>query len=110
MACDVCGRTDCGQLNQLLGTYASPAIKSVCDECERDINKHLFKLRDFTHGILIKLVKRRLRMMRHVHAPALKTSAFGDDVLTLHWRDVLQLVLRGRLAIPRTALQIKLWK
>ena len=57
MACDICGKKG-GQLNDLITAYKTDEVQQVCDDCERDLNEHLGKLRSVTHNILVSWMKR----------------------------------------------------
>lgn len=46
MACDLCGKTACGPLNQLRAQYRVQGVEDVCNDCERWANERLRALRD----------------------------------------------------------------
>lgn len=57
MACDICGKTGTA-LADLLQTYQTTDIKSICPECERVVNAKSGKLLDFVLNMKTKLLKR----------------------------------------------------
>lgn len=57
MACDICGKRGTA-LADLLDGYKTADIKAICPECERIVNKQVWKIRDVQDGFLKTLVKR----------------------------------------------------
>lgn len=57
MACDICGKT-CTPLNDLHGIYQTDAIKAICPDCEKVVNKHLNSIQSMTGRLQRALLKR----------------------------------------------------
>lgn len=57
MACDLCGAKGT-PLADLLDGYKTDDIKAVCPECERVLNKKLWKIRAVLDGSMQSLLKR----------------------------------------------------
>lgn len=112
MACDLCGRTGT-HLVDLRDEYKVDGIAAMCSECERVVNRENMRAWALASRLRIRITKRYLLKRRATIAPPpapLRTSAFGRDTLSLGWRDMLQLLLHGRMRIERTALQLQLWR
>lgn len=63
MACDTCGKTGV-DLVKLLDTYKTEEICDVCKDCEREINKQLWKIKKITGDIQQGLLRRFMTNMR----------------------------------------------
>lgn len=63
MACDLCGRTGI-PLGPLLDIYQTPQIKSICDSCGHEVNKHLRKLQTAVGNLQGNLLKQWLLRTR----------------------------------------------
>lgn len=63
MACDICGKTG-GNLVDLLKTYQTEDIKSICNECERVVNDKHSKLMTFVLNVKKVLLLRFIRNLK----------------------------------------------
>lgn len=63
MACDTCGKTGV-ELVKLIDIYKTEEICDVCKDCEKEINKQLWKIKGITADIQKGLLKRFMANMR----------------------------------------------
>lgn len=63
MACDICGKTGTS-LADLLDSYKTTDIQSICPECEKAVNAHQRKLQNWTTTLLTRLLKRFMQVRR----------------------------------------------
>jgi hypothetical protein len=63
MACDTCGKTNV-ELVKLVDIYKTEEICDVCKDCEKEINKQLWKIKGITADIQQGLLKRFMANMR----------------------------------------------
>jgi hypothetical protein len=63
MACDICRKTGI-PLEELKDEYQTDKIKSICSECMRDINSHLFQIKRIQTKLTHSLLKRFMNLLR----------------------------------------------
>lgn len=63
MACDICGK-NIEILEELQSQYQTKEIKQVCSTCVREVNDHIWKLREMTTKINDHWTKRFMSAMR----------------------------------------------
>lgn len=63
MACDVCGKTGV-DLDCLLDEFQTGDIKQVCSGCGKEVNDHLWKLRELTRKANASFLKRFMNEKR----------------------------------------------
>lgn len=56
MACDICGKTGT-PLVDLLDSYKTNEIQSICPTCEKIVNDQKRKLQSWTSTLLFRLLK-----------------------------------------------------
>lgn len=65
MSCDLCKCITDKALNPLRDQYKTEHVKQVCDDCERDINKHLYKVRGVTTNLMYVLMRKYIANRRN---------------------------------------------
>ncbi len=65
MACDVCGKTGT-DLVDLLSTYQTADIKSICPSCEKIVNRKHGKLLSMVLNIKAELMKNFMKERKNV--------------------------------------------
>lgn len=63
MACDMCGKTGT-RLADLLDSYKTDDIQSICPECEKAVDAQKRKLQTWTATLLNRLLKRFVQVRR----------------------------------------------
>lgn len=61
MSCDLCGKVTSEPLNNIRDSYQTDQVKAVCNDCEGLLNKHLYKVREKTHGLLCALMRKFIK-------------------------------------------------
>jgi hypothetical protein len=51
-------------LSQLMKSYATTSIKDVCKDCEKEINSHLWKVRELYEPLVCRAIKKYMRYRR----------------------------------------------
>jgi hypothetical protein len=63
MKCDMCGKRCSSQwdMGQLLNIYQTKDIQWVCNDCEKEINSHLWKVRGLYEPLVTRTIKRFMK-------------------------------------------------
>lgn len=64
--CDLCGKpvSSSYDLEQLLSSYQTESVVDVCVSCRKDINAHLWKVRELYEPLVARVLKRYIRFRR----------------------------------------------
>lgn len=63
MTCDICFKTGV-KLTELRDVYKVPKIQHICDDCLKDVESHLFAIRNMQVKMEQHMIKRLLRYKR----------------------------------------------